>query len=57
MPKINKDRCCYCGGCVGVCPQNAMDLRETEIRISENCTRCGVCVKFCPAGALEKDAK
>ncbi len=51
--KINRDKCCYCGGCVGVCPQNALELRETILVVDDNkCNKCGICVKFCPVGAL-----
>ena len=51
--KIIYDKCCYCGGCVGVCPQDAMELQETILRVDENCNECGICVKFCPVGAIE----
>jgi len=51
--KVNYDKCCYCGGCVGVCPQNALELMETILSVNENCNECGICVKFCPVGALE----
>ncbi len=53
MIKINRDRCMYCGGCVGVCPANALTLNETMLTVSEACNDCGICVKFCPVGALE----
>ena len=51
--KVNYDKCCYCGGCVGVCPQNALELMETILNVNDNCNECGICVKFCPVGALE----
>ncbi|MBI5347176.1 MAG: 4Fe-4S binding protein [Candidatus Aenigmarchaeota archaeon] len=54
MPvSIDRKKCVTCGGCVGLCPANAMHL-ETELKHDvKKCTSCGVCVRFCPAGALE----
>jgi ferredoxin len=54
--KVDKKRCLYCGGCVGVCPQHAMELKEVIVEIDpKKCTNCGICFKFCPVGAIEKD--
>jgi NAD-dependent dihydropyrimidine dehydrogenase PreA subunit len=50
----NQDRCDFCGVCVGVCPHDAIELREAElIIIDDRCTRCGQCVQACPIHALE----
>jgi len=55
--KVNHVKCLYCGGCVGVCPQYAMELKETLLFIDPvKCNNCGLCFKFCPAGALAKEA-
>jgi|GEM_PF-2231730 len=56
MIQVNRDTCCYCGGCVGVCPVDALELEETVLKVSEKCTECGICAKFCPVGALKKPA-
>ena len=48
----DKSKCIYCGGCVAVCPQNALTLKETFIECNDKCNDCGFCVKFCPVGAL-----
>jgi len=53
MVRVNPDKCLYCGGCVGVCPANAITLYETRIKISDDCIECMTCVKFCPVGAME----
>jgi len=54
--ELDRDKCCYCGGCVGICPENALELRETALCIdAERCKNCGLCAKFCPVGALTKD--
>jgi len=54
--ELDRDKCSYCGGCVGICPENALELRETVLCIDEErCKNCGLCAKFCPVGALTKD--
>ncbi|MBU0762418.1 MAG: 4Fe-4S binding protein [Candidatus Altiarchaeota archaeon] len=54
--KVNKAKCLYCGGCVGICPTQALELDETILRVDEGkCTKCGLCVKFCPVGAIRRD--
>jgi ferredoxin len=46
------DKCDFCGTCVAVCPADAIELRESSIRvIPEACIRCGDCVAICPFGA------
>lgn len=50
---VNREKCGYCGACVGVCPNNALELMETYIVIGKNCDECKLCVKMCPIGALE----
>ena len=54
--KVKRSVCMYCGGCVGVCPTNSLELFETELRINDKtCIRCGRCVKFCPVKAIMGD--
>ncbi len=48
---ISNERCDFCGTCVAVCPADAIELKESSIRvIPEKCTRCGDCVAICPLG-------
>ena len=49
---VDWSRCCYCGGCVSLCPVDAIVLQETRLLIGENCTQCGLCLPACPVGAL-----
>jgi digeranylgeranylglycerophospholipid reductase len=52
-PRVDREACCYCGGCVGVCPADALTLKETDLRVDVGrCDACGVCIEFCPVGAL-----
>jgi len=56
--KWNKAKCIRCGGCVGVCPKSALDLKESGIEVNEaECIDCGACAKFCPVGALKVEKK
>jgi ferredoxin len=50
--EVDGNVCVYCAGCVGVCPVESIELRETRLVIQDTCTDCGICVKFCPVGAL-----
>ncbi|MFC1584200.1 4Fe-4S binding protein [Fibrobacterota bacterium] len=50
---INRDKCISCAGCVGLCPQLALDMYQTELQIfQKECNFCRICVRFCPLGAL-----
>lgn len=57
VASVDRDKCMYCGGCVSICPTDALELMETFIKVDEDtCVGCGSCIRFCPVGALyEKD--
>ena len=42
-----------CGGCVGVCPHDALELLGGYITVLDTCTECNLCVQLCPVDALE----
>ena len=51
--KVDREICMHCGGCVGVCPVGAIELKESVLVIDEEkCINCGTCVRFCPVRAL-----
>ncbi len=51
--EINREKCLRCGGCVGVCPVNALELTENGVKIDEDeCIECGNCESICPVGAI-----
>ncbi len=52
--KYNREICDFCGTCVGVCPHDAIELMECDLRITEECTVCMNCVYICPVRALEE---
>jgi ferredoxin len=52
---VNRNKCCYCGACISVCPvkQGALELEEVILKVSHDiCIECGMCVQICPVGAL-----
>jgi len=53
MITVNRYKCGHCGACVGVCPENAIELIDTWVEVSDKCIECGACAKVCPVGALE----
>lgn len=45
--------CEFCGGCVTVCPTQAIEFSYPLLLIhQEKCIRCRNCEKFCPVGAI-----
>lgn len=54
MIEVHRDICAYCGCCVSVCPEGALELIDAYLAVEEDtCITCGICVKACPLGALE----
>jgi len=52
--EIKEDKCDFCGACVGVCPEDAIELKEFSLVILEDlCTNCSKCVWICPVEALK----
>ena len=41
--KVDKDVCVRCGGCVSVCPFDAIEATDGFVRANERCTDCGIC--------------
>jgi digeranylgeranylglycerophospholipid reductase len=57
MVIVDQHRCAYCGGCVSVCPVEALTLAETRLVVDEACIDCGDCVVACPVGALRPEGE
>ena len=51
--KVDDKLCLSCGGCVSICPSDAIILKNLIANINSNkCTSCKICVKTCPIGAI-----
>jgi ferredoxin len=49
-----RKKCDFCGTCVAVCPEDAIELFENDLAVNrEQCTVCRNCVYICPVRALE----
>lgn len=54
MIKVHRDICAYCGCCVSVCPEGALELIDAYLEVdADTCITCGICARACPLGALE----
>jgi len=50
---LDRAVCISCAGCVGTCPDLALDMFGTDLQVfQDKCTYCTICVRFCPVSAL-----
>lgn len=56
---IDENLCVLCGGCIGSCPNGALDITDKVVVDEEKCILCGACADTCPTGAIsiEKEEK
>ncbi|NLI70181.1 MAG: P-loop NTPase [Firmicutes bacterium] len=55
VPRVDLERCNYCGTCAEVCAFNAIMVgKETVLVFEELCHGCGGCAYFCPEKAIEE---
>ena len=55
IPKLNEERCTYCGKCAEVCTHNAITVFTKHVLIfPELCHGCGACSHLCPQDALSE---
>ena len=53
---VDKGKCLACGGCISVCPQDAITMCSSKAIVSkENCIDCGICIQTCPVGAISNE--
>jgi MinD superfamily P-loop ATPase len=58
IPKLNEEKCDYCGKCGEVCTRNAIVAFAKHILMfPELCLGCGTCVYLCPKKALTEERK
>jgi ferredoxin len=50
---VNKQTCLACGGCISLCPQDAIILQASKAHVKrKKCISCTICIKACPVGAI-----
>jgi len=58
MIMVKPESCDLCGTCVAVCPQDCIELSETQLLIDrQQCNGCRLCVLVCPFGSLKEEAE
>ena len=56
--KVDKKKCLACGGCISVCPQDAITMCGSRALVSEeDCISCAVCIRTCPVGAISGEVQ
>ena len=58
VPKVDEDKCTYCGKCAEVCAYNAIAVMKQKVLVfTELCHGCGACSYLCPEKAISEEAK
>ena len=51
--KVDEKKCLTCGGCIAVCPQDAVSMLSGKASVTaEKCISCVICIRMCPVGAI-----
>ncbi len=50
---IETRHCTFCGTCVGICPSDALIIRNEEISQTAGCKNCGLCFDVCPGRSVD----
>ena len=51
--KVDGAKCLACGGCISVCPQDALSWYGGKTLVDdEKCISCAICIRICPIGAI-----
>jgi len=58
VPKVDEDKCTYCGKCAQVCAYNAIAvLGEHVLTFPQLCHGCGACSYLCPENAITEEGR
>lgn len=53
VPRVDREKCTYCGRCADVCPQHAIAVFPGQVLVfAELCHGCGACGLLCPQQAI-----
>ena len=57
VPKVDEEKCNYCGKCAEVCAYNAIAVIKQKVLVfPELCHGCGACSYLCPEKAISETA-
>jgi len=58
IPKVDEDKCTYCGKCAQVCAYHAIAvLGEHVLTFPQLCHGCGACSYLCPENAISEEGR
>jgi len=58
VPKVNEEKCTYCGKCAEVCAYHAIAVFTKHVLVFPDlCHGCGACSYLCPEEAITEEAK
>ena len=58
VPKVDEDRCTYCGKCAEVCAYNAIAVLGNHVlTFPQLCHGCGACSYLCPEKAITEESR
>ena len=58
VPKVDEEKCTYCGKCAEVCAYNAIAVTKQKVLIfPELCHGCGACSYLCPDEVISEEGK
>ena len=58
IPRVNEDKCTFCGKCAEVCAFNAIAVLPKKVLVfPELCHGCGACSYLCPEDAVSEVGK
>jgi len=58
VPKVDEDKCTYCGKCAEVCAYNAIAVLGNHVlTFPQLCHGCGACSYLCPEKAISEESR